>query len=428
MPPKRGKKLALSEFLQDAASGSWADEMENLPSAPALKEGPEVHPSRRDDFLSSKLDRAAPIHEDIPLPTRPPYTAFVGNLAFDLVESDLEVFFQDVKSVKIIKDREDKPKGFGYVEFRESSSLKEGLSNNGRNLAGRIIRVSVAEPPKERSFGHGPSEDNAKFDTPWRRDGPLPDLPNARDQSRRKYEGAPERLPSVSDSVNDWRSQRATKPPGSKIPERKGSGFLNGESPADKEEVWSVGSKFKLSSVEERPGVRLRTKAETSSSPADEGDWRSRTRPSPSGSNPSTPPMGRKKLELLPRSDNVSASPSPLSSPEMGVAPVVSSRSNPFGGARPVDVTGKEKEISQRVDKDRDRLTMSRTSSRTASERPSHRPRSPPTSVALSPRVPSKASNVKPTLSFANVAANKVFGVDHETQIPEDDKAEDNVL
>jgi len=43
-------------------------------------------------------DRAAPIHEDVPLPTRPPYTAFVGNLAFDLVESDLEVFFQDVKA------------------------------------------------------------------------------------------------------------------------------------------------------------------------------------------------------------------------------------------------------------------------------------------------------------------------------------------
>ena len=74
-----------------------------------------MHPSRRDDFLSSKrelpselrdivrlrhfsADRAAPIHEDVPLPTRPPYTAFVGNLAFDLVESDLEVFFQDVKA------------------------------------------------------------------------------------------------------------------------------------------------------------------------------------------------------------------------------------------------------------------------------------------------------------------------------------------
>lgn len=36
----------------------------------------------------------APIHEDLPLPTHPPYTAFVGNLAFDITEKDLEDFFQ----------------------------------------------------------------------------------------------------------------------------------------------------------------------------------------------------------------------------------------------------------------------------------------------------------------------------------------------
>lgn len=166
-------------------------------------------------------------------------------------------------------------------------------------MAGRTIRVSVAEPrtplsnydgsaprrclcfiAKERSFGHGPPEDNTKFDIPWRRDGPLPDLPNARDQLRRKYEGAPEKTPSASDSVNDWRSQRASKIPDAKMTERKGSGFSNGESAADKEEVWSVGSKFKPSSTEERPGAKFRAKADTFSSPADEGDWRSRTRPS----------------------------------------------------------------------------------------------------------------------------------------------------
>lgn len=31
--------------------------------------------------------------EDLPLPTEPPYTAFVGNLTFDLIEADLEEFF-----------------------------------------------------------------------------------------------------------------------------------------------------------------------------------------------------------------------------------------------------------------------------------------------------------------------------------------------
>lgn len=52
------------------------------------------------------------------------------------------------------------------------------------------------------------------------------------------------------------------------------------------------------------------------------------------GSTPPTPQMGRRKLDLLPRSGNVSASPSPLSSPKMGPTPPASSRSNPFGAAR----------------------------------------------------------------------------------------------
>lgn len=34
-----------------------------------------------------------PFREDLPLPTRPPYTAFIGNLAFDVTESEMAVFF-----------------------------------------------------------------------------------------------------------------------------------------------------------------------------------------------------------------------------------------------------------------------------------------------------------------------------------------------
>ena len=35
------------------------------------------------------------------------------------------------KSAKIIRDREDKPKGFGYVEFEDLDGLKEGLAKSG---------------------------------------------------------------------------------------------------------------------------------------------------------------------------------------------------------------------------------------------------------------------------------------------------------
>lgn len=145
--------------------------------------------------------------------------------------------------------------------------------------------LTLRYPAKERTFSHTAAEDNSKFDSPWRREGPLPDLPHSRDSSRRKFEGAPERLPSVSETVDDWRSQRPSRLPEPEAPKRKGSGFTNGESSiADKEEVWTIGSKFKPSSTEEGPGSRfgsLRAKAETAHSAADEGDWRSTARPRP---------------------------------------------------------------------------------------------------------------------------------------------------
>lgn len=36
------------------------------------------------------------------------------------------------QSVKIIKDRDEKPKGFGYVEFEDLEGLKGALTYNGQ--------------------------------------------------------------------------------------------------------------------------------------------------------------------------------------------------------------------------------------------------------------------------------------------------------
>jgi len=38
-------------------------------------------------------DRAAPPREELPIPTEPPFTAFIGNLPYDLTEDDLSEFF-----------------------------------------------------------------------------------------------------------------------------------------------------------------------------------------------------------------------------------------------------------------------------------------------------------------------------------------------
>lgn len=72
-------------------------------------------------------------------------------MSFDTTEGDVSDFFKDceVTKVRIVEDKMDhRPKGFGYVEFASLDGLKKALSYAGTNFAGRIIRVSVAEPRK----------------------------------------------------------------------------------------------------------------------------------------------------------------------------------------------------------------------------------------------------------------------------------------
>ncbi|KJA13445.1 hypothetical protein HYPSUDRAFT_174038 [Hypholoma sublateritium FD-334 SS-4] len=454
MAPKKAKKISLNEFLGDSALGSWADEMESLPNAPAARtdedQAGDRFGRRGDDFLTSRPDRqSGPPREDVPIPSQPPYTAFVGNLAFDLTETELGEFFSGtkVKSIKIIKDKDEKPKGFGYIEFDDVEGLKDALAKTGTNFSGRTVRVSVAEPPKERGGFGGSFEDSAKFDNPWRRDGPLPDLTDSRDASRRRFDGPssdrPDRpISSAADGVDQWRSSRPQRISESDAPpfKRKGSGFLTPEGQvgaADKEDVWTIGSKFKSSANglnEDVSGRPIRSRGDMlppKEIPGDDSDWRSSARQaksvpgarssiSPTSSTPPTPQLARRKLELLPKSGNASVTPSPLSSPKMGPTAAVSqsSRPNPFGAARPVDVSSRDKEVAERIERERgathEKLAMSRSSSRTGIERSVlARPQTPPVSASVSSKplsfkgTPTLAPTVRPTLSFANVAAKK---------------------
>ena len=87
--------------------------------------------------------------EQLPMPTRPPFTAHLGNLAYDITSTDVETFLSDcqVSSVRIVEDKLDrKPKGFGYVEFSTLDGLKAALAKTESSFMGRNIKSSVAEP------------------------------------------------------------------------------------------------------------------------------------------------------------------------------------------------------------------------------------------------------------------------------------------
>lgn len=96
-------------------------------------------------------DERFPPRDQLPIPDKPPYTAHVGNLSFDVSENEISDFFSqcDVSNVRLVRDRmEDRPKGFGYVEFNSKEGLIAAMELNGSQLSGRNVRINVAEPRK----------------------------------------------------------------------------------------------------------------------------------------------------------------------------------------------------------------------------------------------------------------------------------------
>lgn len=85
---------------------------------------------------------------------------YVGNLPFSATDEDLQGIFAEagtVESAKVITDRESgRSKGFGFVEMGTNEEAEKAISLfNGGEMEGRAIRVSIAQPPEERTGGGG---------------------------------------------------------------------------------------------------------------------------------------------------------------------------------------------------------------------------------------------------------------------------------
>lgn len=56
-------------------------------------------------------------------------------------------------NVRLIRDRiEDRPKGYGFVEYATLDGLVKALGFDGTQLGGRPVRIGVAEPRKPHTL------------------------------------------------------------------------------------------------------------------------------------------------------------------------------------------------------------------------------------------------------------------------------------
>ncbi len=76
---------------------------------------------------------------------------YVGNLAYNVTEEDLQTMFSEfgeVVSVNIIKDKySGQSKGFGFVDMPNNSEADKAIKAlNGTEFMGRRIKVNQAKP------------------------------------------------------------------------------------------------------------------------------------------------------------------------------------------------------------------------------------------------------------------------------------------
>ncbi len=85
---------------------------------------------------------------------------YVGNLTYNVNETDLEALFAPygaVQSAQIIVDREtNRSKGFGFVEMGSDAEAQAAIQGlDGHDHDGRNLTVNEAKPREPRSGGGG---------------------------------------------------------------------------------------------------------------------------------------------------------------------------------------------------------------------------------------------------------------------------------
>jgi cold-inducible RNA-binding protein len=85
---------------------------------------------------------------------------YVGNLPYEITESDLQTLFEGagaVSTINIVRDRATgQPRGFAFVEMSDDEGARRAISElDRREVGGRSLTVNEAKPMAPRGNGGG---------------------------------------------------------------------------------------------------------------------------------------------------------------------------------------------------------------------------------------------------------------------------------
>lgn len=87
-----------------------------------------------------------------PIPSEPPFIAYVGNLPLNIVQGDFQKIFKSfsIKNVRMVRDKDtDEFKGFCYVEFGTYNDFVAALNlSQEYEVNGNLLRIDVADGKK----------------------------------------------------------------------------------------------------------------------------------------------------------------------------------------------------------------------------------------------------------------------------------------
>ncbi|XP_075976341.1 eukaryotic translation initiation factor 4B isoform X2 [Anticarsia gemmatalis] len=220
-------KASITDIIAEpttiATTNNWADSVDEEPETygyASRSRAVVTLPS------ASRAARGGLAVDDESIPRRPPFTAHISNLPYDVDESAITELFAGLKITNLRLPRDgDRLKGFGCVDFEEREGLINAMNMSDLTIGGRRIRIELSTQDNDRRMGRGNRSDRDREYDPERtmgdwRSGPraMPDSSSGRprnpDRERdRDRDRDRERDSSADNRPGGWRDGDRPAPP-----------------------------------------------------------------------------------------------------------------------------------------------------------------------------------------------------------------------